>query len=83
MLSYIYHLNCKLIQTRDFYNPIAQEEQPQAALHFGAVHKHKLCAYPCLCNNSEYDAQGSFTTHFSCEKLQLNMLCYNYSKRNF
>ena len=41
------HLNCKLIQTRDFYNPIAQEEQPQAALHFGVVHKHKPCAYPC------------------------------------
>ena len=32
---------------RDLYNPIAQEEQPQAALHFGAAHKHKPCAYPC------------------------------------
>ena len=41
------HLNCKLIQTRDFYNSIAQEKQPQAALHFGALHKHKPCIYSC------------------------------------
>ena len=31
------HLNCKLIQTRDFYNPIAQKNSHKAALHFGAV----------------------------------------------